>query len=269
MSTQAYVGTAKRTFKEAVLHLLESNYGLLGSRRVLSLLADDVQHLVEEFYPPSERVSSGWMVFTATQATGPKPHPGQSACEHELVTLACPVLLPEDLRQLAALPTGPDGIKARQQWLQQRLVRIVEYGWQHPRGPVLFTLADLSAMVGLTTVQVSQLLADARRTTGKPLLTKGYYFDQGMRPSHKAETIALYEAGLDEMEIARRLNHNLGSTGKYIRDYERVKLLVKKQIPTDQIGQLLEMQPNVAQTYVGMAYQYHPEMIPNLSPSLA
>jgi len=268
MSGQAYVGTAKRTFKEAVLHLLESNYGLLGSRRVLNLLADDVQQLVEEFYPPPERVSSGWMIFTATKASGPKPHPGQSAGDHKLVTLACPVLLPEDLWQLAALPTALHS-QARQQWFQQRLIRIIEYGWQHPQGPVLFTLADLSAMVGLTTVQVSQLLADARRTTGKPLLTKGYYFDQGMRPSHKEETIALYEAGLDETEIARRLNHDLGSTGKYIRDYERVKLLMKKQMPTGHIGQLLEMQPNVAQAYVEMVYQYHPEMIPDMSSSPA
>jgi len=30
-----YVGTAKRTFGAAVVHLLESNYGVLGSRRVL------------------------------------------------------------------------------------------------------------------------------------------------------------------------------------------------------------------------------------------
>lgn len=262
MSGQAYVGTAKRTFQQAVIHLLESDYGLLGSRRVLSLLSSDLQRLVEEFYPPPERLSSGWMVFTGTKASGSKPRPGQSAADHELVTLAWPVLLAPDLQQLTTLPAGKEGAKARRKWFQQRLVRIIEYGWQHPRGPVLLTQADLSAMLGLTTIQVSQLLTEARRMMGKPLLTKGYYFDQGMRPTHKAEIIALYEGGQDEADIARHTGHAAGSVGKYIRDYERVKLLVSHLTPVEHIGPLTQMQPNVVQAYLDLAYQYHPDLRP-------
>lgn len=269
MSSQAYVGTAKRTFQQAVLHMLESDYGLLGSQRMLSLLASDLHQLVEQFYPPPERLSSGWMVFTGTKASGSRAYPGQSASNHELVTLAWPVLLPEDLQRLATLPGGDEGTKARRAWFQKRLIRIVEYGWQHPEGPVLLTLADLSAMLGLTTVQVSKLLTEARRTTGKALLTKGYYFDQGMRPTHKAEIIALYEAGLDEADIARQTSHNPTSAGKYIRDYERVKLLLTHQTPVEYIGRLLQMQPSVVKAYVGMAYQYHPDLKPEVSPSPA
>lgn len=256
MSSRAYIGTAKRTFQQAVLHLLESGYGLLGSQRVLTLLTKDVQQLVEEFYPPPERISSGWMVFTGTKATGGKSHPGQSAADHELVTLAWPVLLAEDLQKLTTFTKA----KARREWFQMRLVRIIEYGWQHPKGPVLLTLADLSAMLGLTTVQVSRMLASVRHSTGKPLTTKGYYFDQGMRPTHKIEIIALYEAGLDETEIARQSGHAPSSVGKYIRDYERVKLLLAHQTPVDQIGHLLYMQPNMVKTYVALVYKYHPDI---------
>jgi hypothetical protein len=269
MSGQAYVGTAHRTFPQAVRHLLETEYGLLGSQRVLDLLAHDLQALVEQFYPPCERVSSGWLVFTGTKASGRKPAPGQDAGTHELVTLAWPVLLLEDVHRLSALPTGKEGTHARQAWLQQRLVRLVEYGWQHPEGPVLLTLADLGLMLGLSTVQVSQLLAEARRATGKPLLTKGYYFDQGMRPTHKDEIIALYEAGLDEAEIARRSQHAPASVGHYLRDYEKVKLLLTHHTPVAQIRPLVDLQPNVVQAYAGMVYQYHPELKPEptLSPT--
>jgi hypothetical protein len=258
MSSQAYVGTVKRTFQAAVRRLLENGYGLLGSRRVLKLLASDLQKLVDEFYRPPERISSGWMIFTGTKASGGKARPGQSAADHELVTLAWPVLLPEDLQALADLPAGRERTEARQNLLQCRLVRIIEYGWQHPKGPVLLTLADLAAMLGLTTVRVSQLLANARRITGKPLLTKGYYFDQGMRPTHKAEIIALYEEGRDEADIARQTNHAPGSVGKYIRDYERVKLLVAYGTPVDHIGHLLDMRPAVTRSYLDLIDQYHP-----------
>jgi hypothetical protein len=262
MSAQAYVGTAKRTFQEAVRHLLETDYGLLGSRRVLRLLAEDLQRLVEAFYPPPERLSSGWMLFTGTKASGSKARPGQSASDHELVTLAWPVLLPEDLQALANLPQGAQRAQARKEWFQQRLVRLVEYGWRHPQGPVLLTLADLSAMLGLDTVRVSQLLNAARHTTGKPLLTKGYYFDQGMRPTHKSDIIALYEAGMDEADIARHTDHAPTSVGKYIRDYERVKLLLAHRTPLRDIGPLLQLQPNVTKSYVKLVQDYHPDLQP-------
>ena len=90
-------------------------------------------------------------------------------------------------------------------------------------------------MLNLSTVQVSQLLKAARQATGKPLLTKGYYFDQGMRPTHKHEIIALYEAGLDEADIARQSQHEPSSVGGYIRDYERVKLLLRRYRKTRDI----------------------------------
>ena len=69
MSAQEYVGTAQRTFKAAVVHLLETDYGLLGSRRVLDLLARDLETLVEQFYPVPDHIASGWMVFTGTKAS--------------------------------------------------------------------------------------------------------------------------------------------------------------------------------------------------------
>lgn len=261
MSHQAYVGTAQRTFVQAVVHLLESGYRLLGSRRVLELLAQDIQALVDQFYPLPERLQSGWTVFTGVKASGHKAYPGQSAADHELVTLAWPVLLAEDLEVLAKMPPGRAGRETRQALLQKRVARIVEYGLQHPQGPVLLTQADLAAMLSLDTVQVSKLLKAARRETGKSLLTKGYYFDQGMRPTHKDQIIALYEAGWDEADIARQSQHQSTSVGHYIRDYERVKLLLTKQESIERIVYLTQMQPNVVQAYAGMVYQYHPEWV--------
>jgi hypothetical protein len=258
MSNRAYVGTAKRTFRQAVLQLLEKGYGLLGSRRVLTLLTKDLQELVEQFYPPPDRLSSGWMVFTGTKASGSKPCPGQSAADHELVTIAWPVLLSGDLHRLTKLREA----KERREWFQTRLVRIIEYGWKHPKGPVLLTLADLSAMLGLTTVQVSKMLTEVRSSTGKSLLTKGLFFDQGMRPTHKAEIIELYEAGLDEAEVARQSGHAPASVGRYIRDYERVKLLLTHHTPIEHVAQLIQMQPSVVQAYLSLVCKYHPDIMP-------
>ncbi|MCP4289833.1 MAG: DUF1670 domain-containing protein [Gammaproteobacteria bacterium] len=255
---QNYAGTAKRTFQHALVHLLETDYGLLGSRRILEMLGEDVCQLVEQFYPPSQRLQSGWMVFTGTKASGPKAYPGQTAAQHELVTLAWPVLTSEDLHSLVQ---GLNTKAARTQWLRRRLVRLVEYGYEHPDGPVLLTLADLAAMTNANYIRVSKLLQAARDETGKALMTKGYFFDQGVQPTHKAAVIALYEQGLDETEVAYQSQHAQSSVGRYIRDYDRVKLLYKRGLPQDDMPRLLGMRPGVVKAYVELVEKYHPELL--------
>jgi hypothetical protein len=261
MSTNHYAGSLQRSFKQAVLHLLETDYGLLGSGRVLSLLAEDLQQLAAQFHPTADYLQSGWLVFTGTKASGPKPQPGQNGGNHTLVTLAWPVLLPEDIQALADLPPGQAGRTARSTLTQKRLVRLIEYGWQHAQGPVLLTTSDLALMVGLTQSQVGRLLNKARQETGKALLTKGYYFDQGQAPSHKAQVVALYEQGLDEAAIAYQTQHAQSSVGRYLRDYERVKLLLRRQIAAEEIASLLGLKPCVVKAYVKLIAQFHSDLV--------
>jgi len=258
MSAKDYVGSGQRTFAQALIHLLESEYRLLGAQRILELLAKDVQSLVESFYPVPEHLASGWMVFTGTKASGGKAYPGQRAAAHELVTLAWPVLLAEDI---AYLTQHCDTLPEQKTLAIQRLIRIIEYGAQHPQGPVLLSLADLALMLGVSQRQVSRWLQTARQQTGKALLTIGYYLDQGVRPTHKTEIIGLYEQGLDESEVARRSQHSPESVGAYLRDYERVKLLLGHHTPADQIPALISLQPSVVQAYAEMVAQYHPDLL--------
>ncbi len=254
--TANYQGMTRRTFTQAVYQLLEQQYALVGSRRILALLADDLQELVAQFYPPNERLQPGWLLFTGTHASGPKARPGQSAGDLKLVTISWPVLTTQDIEQLAQIPETKS---ARPNWFRKRLIRLIEHGWQHPDGPVLLTVADLAAMTGLTCSQVSDYLKIARQQTGKPLLTKGYFFDQGMRPSHKAQIITLYEQGLSEIDIAFQTNHSQSSVGRYIRDYERVKLLINQGFPSDQIRQLTDLLPNVISAYTDLFFELCPD----------
>ena len=79
MTGQAYVGTTKRSFYAAIFHMLENEYSILGSHRILEMLANDLQNLVDEFFPPTERIAPGWMVFVGTKATGGKARVGKTA----------------------------------------------------------------------------------------------------------------------------------------------------------------------------------------------
>ena len=63
MKRSIYAGMQQRTFRQALIHLLETDYGILGSGRVLQLLAEDVQTLAAQFYPAPDHLQPGWMLF--------------------------------------------------------------------------------------------------------------------------------------------------------------------------------------------------------------
>jgi hypothetical protein len=260
MNRSIYAGVQQRTFRQAFIHLLETEYALLGSGRILQLLAEDVQSLVDQFYPAPDYIQPGWMLFTGVKAEGPKLPPDKAA-GRTLLTIPWPVLTREDIDFLA---TAPESKPHRHTWYQRRLVRLVEHGWDHPQGPVLLTLTDLAAMVGLSAHLVGQLLREARQQTGKALMTKGYFFDQGLKPTHKAEIVALYEQGLDEVEVARRSGHTQDSVGHYLRDYERVKVLLERGWPPDEMPQVTDIRLSVVKAYAELAYQHHPHLKPSL-----
>jgi hypothetical protein len=259
----SYTGTRHRCFQQAARHLLETEYGFINSRRVIDMLTADMEALAHEFRPDATSVSPGWLVFTGTKACGGKAHPGKSAGDYPLATLSWPVVLPEDVAALEQMPRGKAGGQQRRALLKKRLQRIIEHGLQHKDGPVLLTCADLGLMLGYTNGRISHLLIEQRRETGQPLPTKGYYFDQGIRPTHKAEIVDLYEQGMDEADIARQSNHGQASVGRYLRDYERVKLLLRHAIPVAQISSMSGLQPTVVQAYVELIRQYHPELLPD------
>lgn len=253
MSETAFVGTAQRTFQPALIHELETPYGLLNSRRMLHLLAEEVKRLADQVYPPAEHLQPGWVIFTGTKTTGGKVRPGQTVADHERVTSAWPLFTAEDLTQLSTRPNTRAWLT---ELMVQRMVRLIEDGWNHPAGPVLLTTSDLGWLVNLLQTTVSKLLTKARQQTGQPLLTQGYFFDQGLRPSHKAAGIAWYEQGLDEVKIARPTHHSPASVGVYLRAYQRVKAVLTEGLPLERIAWLLDKQLSLVKAYADLAAHY-------------
>ena len=72
----------------------------------------------------------------------------------------------------------------------------------------------------------------------------------------------MYEQGWDEADIAYHLRHAQSSVGRYLRDYERVKLLLKHGVVANQISPMIDMQPSVVKAYVDLLRQYHPDLVP-------
>ena len=105
---------------------------------------------------------------------------------------------------------------------KRRLARMVEAAEEQGG---LLTIAELSVILNKSYEVTRQYIRQWEEETGGLLPMKGYRMDQGSRPTHKKEIVRLYEQGLEPPDVARETEHSLKAVERYLKDYERVKLL--------------------------------------------
>lgn len=243
----------KRTFRQALIRLFETEYKIMGSHRVLEMMADDILALMDEFHPMGDRLKAGELVWTTTARTQQKPNAGQRAEEYAQITVAVPWVTPDDL-----LVTETDRRRGRDHNIA-RAVRVVNAVYA---AGGLLTLAELAAMFNTVPETVGQWLQVHYQRTGDLLPTKGQVLDMGSQPSHKDIVIHLYEQKIPAVEIARRTYHYQTSVDRYIQDYERVKMLLGKGMSLDEISHATGRGVSTVRQYCKLAWHYHPEMKP-------
>lgn len=253
-----YSTIIKRTFENALIHLLETEYGLLGGRRILALIAEDVQKLVDEFYPSTERASSGDLVWTCTADEGKKAEAGKRAEEYKTATVRLPLITKEDLqdRTEKKTPLNKRSISARNRD-KRRLARLVKATEQQGG---LLTIAELSVILNKSYNVTQQYVREWEQEHHELLPMKGYRMDQGSQPTHKKEIVRLFEQGLEPPDIARESRHSLKSVERYLKDYERVIMLCKRGSDAKEISILIGRGQRVVLEYIKIAQEFHPEL---------
>ena len=127
----------------------------------------------------------------------------------------------------------------------------------------LLTIAELSVLLNKSYALTSRYVKEWAAETGETLPLKGYRMDQGSRPTHKGEIIRLYEQGIEPPDIARETSHSLKSVDRYLQDYERVKLLLKRGLAVEEISSTIGRGKTVVVEYIKIAREYHPELFEN------
>lgn len=261
MSKKHYRAALQRTFRQAVVHLLETEYKLVGSHRVIEMMADDITNLHQEYYQDATHVPPGYVVWRAALDPGKKPPVGQAPEEQPTVSAILPLITPEDIAERAqGCPPG----KYRPTWARerdtQRIVRLVKAGLNNPNGRQLLTLADLSLLINRSIPVVRRCIREHFERTGELVPTKGFILDQGSNPTHKGIILRLYEEGKAPPDIARATEHSLEAVDRYIKDYERVKVLLRKGLTVTEIGRAIDRGESTVLQYYQVACTFHPDL---------
>jgi len=260
MSTvNPYRSITKRTFQSAITHLLETDYKLVGSHRIIQMMAEDVDRLRREFFPQAKSVGQGCLVWATTRDEGQKARPGKRTEEYGTVTVALPLVTDDDIAEkLTPCPPGQARVRSQQRDVT-RLARMVKAAEEQGG---LLTIAELSVILNRSPDTIRQRIQEHYAAHGELLPLKGYRMDQGASPTHKRPIIALYEQGMEPPDIARETGHSLKSVDRYIDDYERVKVLLGKGSSVKEISHVVGRGQRVVREYIEITTRYHPNLTP-------
>jgi stalled ribosome alternative rescue factor ArfA len=252
-----YESIKKRNFHTAVLNLLESEYKILGSRKILDMLADDIENLHREYYPGKDNVGFGEIVFTTTKDDGQRQSYGKKVEDYATVTVVLLLITKEDVERRIYFKKGDrnSNYKHREARDIETMVRLLKSA--KTQGGLL-SGAELSVIMNRSLTTIQKYLAAYLEKTKEILPLKGYVLDQGSNPTHKAIIISLYEQGISPADIVLKTSHSQEAVDRYIKQYDQIKKLIRKGIDEIGIKEITGRSMKVVKEYIKLYKDLNP-----------
>lgn len=254
-----YESIGKRDFKTALIRLLETDYKVLGSRKVLVMLADDIEQLHQEYFPQRNRLQFGDVVWQTTKDDGQRPNYGKKTEDYAVQTVILPLVRKEDVERRIYFKKGDRNSNYRHREARdiELMVRLLKSA--KAQGGLL-SGAELSVLMNRTLGTIGKYLKAYFEKTGEVLPMKGYVLDQGSNPTHKGIIISLYEQGISPPDIVLKTGHTQNAVDRYIKTYDQVLALNKKKHDAISISQITGRSLNTVRQYLRLVNDFHPEI---------
>jgi len=255
-----YESMNKRNFRSALIHMLETEYKMLGSRKILEMLADDIEDLHRECYPSVDRVGFGEIVFRTTKDDGQRQSYGKKAEDYDSVTVILPLITKEDIERRIYYKKGDrnSNYEHRESRDIETMVRLIKS--TKSQGGLL-SGAEVSVLMNRSLRTIRNYLVAYRKKTGEILPLKGYVLDQGSLPTHKAIIISLYEQGISPADIVLKTNHSQDAVDRYIKQYDQIRILIRKGLDEKAIKEITGRSLKIVKEYIKLYYELNPKNI--------
>lgn len=257
-----FASLEKRGFRAALVRLLETEYKLIGSHRVLEMLSDEIVQLFEEYHPKRDRIEAGTICWVTTKKSVRKPSYGKRTEDYESIMVYLPLVTGSDLEQRVYVKAGTKNSNYRinRERDLATMARLIKSAWE--QGGML-SQAELCVLMNRSLTTMQKYVAEYEVQHPDDMLPlKGYILDQGSRPTHKGIILNLYEQGVDPTDVARRTNHGLDAVDRYIKAYEQVKGLLRKGLDRHEISKVTGYGLKLIDAYTSVAKHFYPKLVP-------
>ena len=250
-SSSQYKGIKSRTFLTSIIQLLEQEYKIIGSHKVIKMIAEDIDQLHLEFYPEEASQQPGEIKWMTTSIENDKPNLGQKLEEYENTMVTLPYITQEDI------DCKQNGITSK----ELNMIRIERLTKAAEEQGGLLTTEELAMILNVSRATISKYLKEYQEKNKEVLPLKGYVLDMGRGTTHKKIIIELYEENVAPPDIAKRTYHDLQSVDRYIKAYEKIKFLLDKGLSKTEIIQTTDKSKSLVAEYLEIIKKYHPEYI--------
>lgn len=250
----------KRTYRQAIVHLLETEYKIVGSHRILEALAEDVENLNREYYGDQTKMAPGILCWRTQSLEDQKITYAKRVEDYKAKTIYLPLIEQSDIELRMQHKPGPRTDTLKQTNLRERaqMVRLLRSAYA--QGTSL-TISELAVLMNRSATVIGKHIKQFYATHPEETLPlRGYIYDQGSNPTHKALICTLHERGENELDIARKTQHQLKSVGRYINHYTRVKQLIERGMGSREVARILGIGERVVLEYNRIAVHFHPEL---------
>ena len=221
------------------MHLLETEYKIIGSHRVLEQLAEDVESLNREYFGEQSKMAPEILCWRTQSLEDQKISYGKRTEDYKAKTVYLPLVEMSDIELRMHHRKGVRNDNWVGSDLRERaqMVRLLKSAYE--QGTSL-TISELAVMMNRSLSVIGKHVKQYYATHPEETLPlRGYIYDQGSNPTHKALICTLHERGENEADIARKTQHQLKSVGRYISHYTRVKQLMERGLGNREIAHIL------------------------------
>ena len=250
---------AKRDFKTALIRLLEQEYKVLGSRRIILMLADDLEQLHQEYFPERNRLQWGDLVWQTTKDDGQRQSYGKKTEDYAVQTVILPLVRNEDVEKRIFYRRG-ERSHTWQHTEERKLVQLERVVKSAREQGGLLSGAEVALLLNLSLTTVGRYLRIYYERHKEVLPMKGYVLDQGSNPTHKGIIIELYEQAVSPADIVLKTGHTQEAVDRYIKGYDQVLALSRKKHDAVSISQITGRSIHVVRQYLRLVKDFHPEL---------
>ncbi len=257
-----YKTVGKRDFQSAIEHLLETEFKIVGSHRVIRLIASAMVELHREFYPESQYLEPGTILWATTKADErAKVSWGKRSEDYGIRLVKLPLVTKTEIESRMMPGPGRASKDNRRKEFRRDTATMVRLVKSAAEQGGLLTGAELSVLMNRSLMKIHDYIRTYEKETGEALPLKGYVLDMGSSPTHKGIICRKFEEGMSPPDIARATSHTLSSVDNYLGTYERIKVLLRKGFDVPTICQVTGRAARTVAQYLAIVECHHPDML--------
>ena len=257
-----YKAVGRRDFASAVEHMIETEFKLVGSHRVIRMMVEGIMELHREFYPEMKDRQPGTILWATTKAgEGAKVSWGKRTEEYGIQMVQLPLVTKAEIESRMNGGSGRKPKDNRRKEFSRDMATAARLIKSAAKQGGLLSGAELAVLMNRSLGKVHDYIRTYEEETGEALPLKGYVLDIGSSPTHKGIICQKFEEGMSPPDIARATGHSMDSVDNYLGTYRRIKVLLRKGFDVETICQVTGKAPRTIAQYLVIVEIYQPKLL--------